>query len=81
VVGMVLVAGLCRLLRLDAAARSASVSAAIVLLRGSDRFLGSVTTRVLGVFIGCGIALAVTAIAAGIDSARRRSSAPSGGAA
>jgi uncharacterized membrane protein YgaE (UPF0421/DUF939 family) len=76
VVGMLLVAGLCRLLRLDAAARSASVSAAIVLLHGSERFLGSVETRVLGVFIGCAIALVVTAVAVGITLARKRFGAP-----
>lgn len=67
VLGVVAVALLCRALGLDAAARSGNVSAAIVLLRGGGHLLGSVETRVFGVFAGCGIALVVTAAAVLID--------------
>jgi uncharacterized membrane protein YgaE (UPF0421/DUF939 family) len=70
VLAVVVVAGLCRALGLDAAARSANVSAAIVLLRGSEHLVVSLETRVLGVLAGCGIALAVTAVAVGIERAR-----------
>jgi uncharacterized membrane protein YgaE (UPF0421/DUF939 family) len=67
VLAVVLVAGLCRALGLDAAARSANVSAAIVLLRGSEHLVGSLETRVLGVLAGCAIALAVTAAAVALE--------------
>ena len=53
----------CRLLRLDAAARSACVSMAIVLLKDPSGVLGSSEIRVLGVLTGCGVALLVTVVA------------------
>jgi uncharacterized membrane protein YgaE (UPF0421/DUF939 family) len=65
--GMVAVAILCRALRIDAAARSASVTVAIVLLRGPESVLGSSEMRVLGVLAGCAVALAVTVAAARIE--------------
>jgi uncharacterized membrane protein YgaE (UPF0421/DUF939 family) len=67
VTAMLLVAVACRLLRIDAAARSASVSAAIVLLKDPSGTLGSSAMRIEGVLIGCGVALLVTVVAALIE--------------
>ena len=67
VVGLFLVAFLCRKLGLDAAARTASVSLAIVLLKDPTGVLGSSEMRLLGVLAGCGIALVVTMAAARIE--------------
>jgi len=66
--GLVLVAGLCRWLRLDAAARSAGVALVIVLLRDESGVLGSSETRVLLVAIGCIVALAVTVVVGQIET-------------
>jgi uncharacterized membrane protein YgaE (UPF0421/DUF939 family) len=75
-VGLGAVAGLCRLMGIDAAARAASVAVVIVLLRDPRGVLGSSETRVLLVLLGCAVALAVTVAGAGIeralDVARRR---------
>jgi len=67
VVGLFIVAFLCRKLRLDAAARTASVSLAIVLLRVPGGVLGSSELRLLGVLAGCAIALLVTVAAAQVE--------------
>jgi uncharacterized membrane protein YgaE (UPF0421/DUF939 family) len=61
VVGLFLVAFACRLLGIDAASRSASVALVIVLLRSSD-VLDTSKTRVLGVLLGCAVALVVTGV-------------------
>jgi uncharacterized membrane protein YgaE (UPF0421/DUF939 family) len=67
VVGLLLVALLCRTLRLDAASRSASVSLCIVLLKEPSSVLGSSETRLLGVMAGCGIAFVVTLAAVQVE--------------
>jgi uncharacterized membrane protein YgaE (UPF0421/DUF939 family) len=67
VVGLLIVAFLCRKLRLDAAARTASVSLAIVLLKDPTGVLGSSETRLIGVVAGCAVALVVTMAAAQIE--------------
>jgi uncharacterized membrane protein YgaE (UPF0421/DUF939 family) len=70
--GLIVVAGLCRLLAIDAAARSASVALVIVSLRGADGIVGSSELRLLLVLLGCASALAVTIVAAGIERALAR---------
>jgi uncharacterized membrane protein YgaE (UPF0421/DUF939 family) len=71
--GMAAVAGLCRLLGLDAAARSANVALLIVLLRDAHAVIGSSETRVLLVALGCAVALAVTIVAAQVERLLARS--------
>jgi uncharacterized membrane protein YgaE (UPF0421/DUF939 family) len=68
--GLLAVAALCRLLAIDGAARSASVSLIIVLLRNPGGVLGSSEMRVVQVLLGCAVALAVTLVASGIESLR-----------
>jgi uncharacterized membrane protein YgaE (UPF0421/DUF939 family) len=58
--GLAVVAACCRLLAIDAAARSAGVALVIVLLRDPTGVLGSSETRVLLVMLGCLVALVVT---------------------
>ena len=76
IMGLVAVAGLCRLVGLDGAARSACVALVIVLLRDHSgaTVLGSSETRVVLVMLGCLIALIATVVAAQIErlSAMRR---------
>jgi len=60
VTSLLVVAGLCRWLALDAAARSACAAVAIVLLVDPADITGSSELRVMGVVSGCAIALAVT---------------------
>src|SRR5262249_48930613 len=67
VVGLLLVAGLCRLLGIDAAARSASVALIIVSLRQSGGVWVSSETRVALVMLGCLTAFAVTLMAAFLE--------------
>jgi uncharacterized membrane protein YgaE (UPF0421/DUF939 family) len=67
VLGLPVVAALCRLLGLDAAARSASVALIIVSLKEPGGVLGSSEGRVLQVILGCTVALLDTVIAAGIE--------------
>jgi uncharacterized membrane protein YgaE (UPF0421/DUF939 family) len=67
VIGLLAVALVCRLLAIDAAARSASVSLIVVLLRDPSGVRGSSETRVLQVMLGCGVALVVTLVVAGIE--------------
>ena len=78
--GFVAVAGCCRLLGLDAAARSACVALVIVLLRDGSAVLGSSETRVMLVMLGCGVALVVTVVVAQAEvvagKLRRRFSSP-----
>jgi len=71
-VGMLAVAAACRVLGIDAAARSASVSVAVVLLKDPDGVPGSSASRVAGVLAGCAIALAVTAISTVVEGRRAR---------
>jgi uncharacterized membrane protein YgaE (UPF0421/DUF939 family) len=66
VLGLLLVAALCRLLAIDGAARSASVGFLIVSLRG-ESVLGSSETRIAQVALGCAIAFVITLIAARIE--------------
>jgi uncharacterized membrane protein YgaE (UPF0421/DUF939 family) len=68
--GLLLVAFLCRVLAIDGAARSASVSLIIVNLRGPVDAVGSSEQRVLLVMLGCAVAFVVTLIAAAIERAR-----------
>jgi uncharacterized membrane protein YgaE (UPF0421/DUF939 family) len=75
VAGVFAVALLCRVIRIDAAARSACVAMAIVLLKDPSGILGSWQMRVLGVLIGCGIALLVTVVAAQVERLIARSDA------
>jgi uncharacterized membrane protein YgaE (UPF0421/DUF939 family) len=72
VIGLAAVVGACRLLGIDMAARTASVAVVIVLLRAPGAVLGSSEVRVLLVILGCGVALAVTIVAAGIERALSR---------
>ena len=75
IIGLLGVAGACRLLRIDDTARTASVAVVIVLLRMPGlpgTLLGSSETRVLLVMLGCNVALAVTILAAGIERKLRR---------
>jgi uncharacterized membrane protein YgaE (UPF0421/DUF939 family) len=67
--GLLGVAGACRLLGIDVAARTASVAVVIVLLRLPGAELGTSETRVVLVMIGCLVGLAVTMVAAGIERA------------
>jgi uncharacterized membrane protein YgaE (UPF0421/DUF939 family) len=60
VTSMLVVAGLCRWLALDVAARSACAAVAIVLLVDPADITGSSELRVIGVVCGCAIALVVT---------------------
>jgi uncharacterized membrane protein YgaE (UPF0421/DUF939 family) len=69
VAGLVAVAGLCRLVGLDAAARTAGVALVIVLLRDSHGVLGSSEVRVLLVVLGCAVALVVTLAIGQLESA------------
>lgn len=71
-VGLVLIAGVCRLLAIDAAARTASVAVVIVLLKDPRGVLGSSELRVVLVLLGCAIALVVTIAAAWIERALTR---------
>jgi uncharacterized membrane protein YgaE (UPF0421/DUF939 family) len=66
VLGLFFVAFACHVLGIDAASRSASVAVVIVLLRSSD-VLDTSKTRVLGVTLGCGVALVVTGVVAMIE--------------
>jgi uncharacterized membrane protein YgaE (UPF0421/DUF939 family) len=67
--GLLGVAGACRLLGIDVAARTASVAVVIVLLRLPGAELGTSEMRVVLVMIGCLVGLAVTIVAAGIQRA------------
>jgi uncharacterized membrane protein YgaE (UPF0421/DUF939 family) len=71
VMGLLVVAALCRLTGLDGAARSASVALVIVLLREhtAQTVLGSSETRVVLVLLGCVVALVVTIVAAQLERA------------
>jgi uncharacterized membrane protein YgaE (UPF0421/DUF939 family) len=71
-IGLPIVAGLCRLFGLDAAVRSASVSVIIVLLRDPHGVLGSSESRVVQVLLGCLIALAISIVAARIERVPHR---------
>jgi uncharacterized membrane protein YgaE (UPF0421/DUF939 family) len=73
ILAILLVALFCRILRIDAAARAGSVSAAIVLLKDPSGVLGSSEMRVAGVLLGCFVALIVTMAAALIERALTRS--------
>src|SRR5262249_16077486 len=66
IVGLILVVGLCRLLGIDAAARSASVALIIVALR-QPGLAKSPEIRIAQVLLGCAIAFTVTLIASGIE--------------
>jgi uncharacterized membrane protein YgaE (UPF0421/DUF939 family) len=68
--GLLLVSALCRLLAIDGAARSASVSLIIVLLRDPTGVIGSSEVRVLQVMLGCAVAFVVTLAAAAIERSR-----------
>jgi hypothetical protein len=75
-IGILLVAGLCRVLAIDAAARSGSVALVIVLVRPGS-VVSSSEVRVAQVVLGCMVALAVTIVAARIEQrarARRKDS-------
>lgn len=65
--GLLGVAGACRLLGIDATARTASVAVVIVLLRLPGAELGVSEMRVVLVLLGCVVGLAVTIVAAGIE--------------
>jgi uncharacterized membrane protein YccC len=68
VLGLLLVAALCRLLAIDGAARSASVGFLIVSLRGEPAsVIGTSEIRILQVALGCAIAFVITLIAARIE--------------
>jgi uncharacterized membrane protein YgaE (UPF0421/DUF939 family) len=67
VAGLFFVAFACRMLGIDAASRSASVALVIVLLR-SAQVLDTSRTRVLGVLLGCAVALVVTGVVAIIQA-------------
>jgi uncharacterized membrane protein YccC len=69
ILGLLAVAGACRLLRIDATARTAGVAVVIVLLRMPGAALGSSETRVVLVLLGCIIGLVVTIVAARIERA------------
>jgi uncharacterized membrane protein YgaE (UPF0421/DUF939 family) len=79
-VGLLIVAFVCRTLRLDAAARNASASLAVVLVRDPTGVLGSSETRVLGVLTGCAVAFIVTVAAAQLERFGRTGITASGGA-
>ncbi len=66
-VGLVVVAGLCRLLAIDGAARSASVGLIIVSLREPGGVVPSSEMRILQVVLGCSIAFVITLAAAWIE--------------
>jgi uncharacterized membrane protein YgaE (UPF0421/DUF939 family) len=65
--GLLIVAFVCHTLRLDATARTASASLAIVLLKDPSGVLGSSGTRVLGVVAGCAVAFIVTVVAVELE--------------
>jgi uncharacterized membrane protein YgaE (UPF0421/DUF939 family) len=67
--GLLGVAGACRLLGIDVAARTASVAVVIVLLRLPGQELGTSEMRVVLVLLGCGVGLAVTIVAAALERA------------
>jgi uncharacterized membrane protein YgaE (UPF0421/DUF939 family) len=69
VLGLVAAAGACRLLRIDAAARTASVALVIVTLHDPFDVRMTSEARLASVVLGCLVALAVTAIAAPIERA------------
>jgi uncharacterized membrane protein YgaE (UPF0421/DUF939 family) len=79
-VGLLIVAFVCRALRLDATARNASASLAVVLFKDPTGVLGSSETRVLGVLTGCAVAFIVTVAAAQLERFRRTGITASGGA-
>jgi uncharacterized membrane protein YccC len=78
-IGLLLVAVLCRLLAIDGAARSASVSLLIVLSRPPGSVVDVSEIRVLQVLLGCAVAFVVTLVAAAIERARGPSSGDAGG--
>jgi uncharacterized membrane protein YgaE (UPF0421/DUF939 family) len=59
---MLVLTGLCRVLQISAAARSACVSASVVLLKDPEGIHGSWKLRVLGVVLGCAVSVLVTAV-------------------
>jgi uncharacterized membrane protein YccC len=67
IAGLLTVALLCRLIGIDAAARTASVAVIIVLLKDPSGVRVSSESRVVLVMLGCGVALAVTVLAAQIE--------------
>jgi uncharacterized membrane protein YgaE (UPF0421/DUF939 family) len=69
IAGLLTVALLCRLIGIDAAARTASVAVIIVLLKDPYGVRTSSESRVALVMLGCGVALAVTVLATQIERA------------
>ena len=72
VVGLFGVVGLCRLLAIDTATRSANVALVIVSLKEPGSVLGSSEIRILQVMLGCAIAFLVSLIAARIEGRDER---------
>jgi len=76
VLGIVSVGILCRLLGIDAAARSGCVALVVVLLKDPSSVVDNSRTRVLGVLLGCSIALVVTGVAVVVEKRLRGSAVP-----
>src|SRR5262249_4456664 len=75
-VALVLVVGLCELLRLDQGLRSACASVIIVMMSVGDAVVAQATERrLLSVFIGCSTALAVYVVT---EQLRKRLRVPAG---
>jgi uncharacterized membrane protein YgaE (UPF0421/DUF939 family) len=72
VIGLLVVAVLCRVLGIDAASRSAGVAFAIVLLKDPGNVVDSSKARVVGVLLGCAVALAVTGVVVAIEKRANR---------
>jgi uncharacterized membrane protein YgaE (UPF0421/DUF939 family) len=73
VIGLLVVALICRLIGIDAAARSASVAFVVVHLKDPASVVDTSRTRVLGVLLGCAVALVVTGV---VVVAERRKKSP-----